>query len=651
MSRLESPISLVHWLSTTPARAQQVALCRGLVVAALIGTMGLPGCISVRRDRDRSQDDDDSPSADFPFGDDDDTTGADDELLGGDEQGEGLGDDDDDDHDHEHDGEDEHDHDGDDDDTTASGDEPGEDEGFTAPTCDAGLTAVLETDPTDPSPPTSFSQIQDLGTLSASNICITGYQFCGTGSGYAALDHYRFTVAEDDELQFSLKWLGIGDWDFVLDDEATFLDGVTGNVLVPYQEGPALFEEASWDGVAGTSYVMTVGCWDGMEGGYTLSVTTGSESSGGDSLGWPESVIYSGADTAGLRDLATADMDGDGDVDIVSASSSNHLIKWYANSGLPTPTFTDHTVSQGTWSVGNITLTRPRDIDLADMDGDGDVDVLSAGYYQYSGDPSQVYWIENDGSALPSFSRHLVNADVNGAGDVVAADIDGDGSLDVLTGEYYAGTVSWYPNDDSVNPAFADEVLVRSGSFGIAAVAAGDLDQDGDTDVVVTDHWHQQAWWFEQNDSDDGGWTEHRITSVNDSVHAVAVADVDGDQDLDLVTSEPFTGVIAWHENDGGSPLAFTRHVLSSSMDGATALQVADMDADGSLDVLVASPDNETIYWFANNGAPSPSFSAQLVTASAVDVETVQAADLDDDGDLDIVSGSTDGTLRWYENN
>ena len=62
----------------------------------------------------------------------------------------------------------------------------------------------------------------------------------------------------------------------------------------------------------------------------------------------------------------------------------------------------------------------------ADVDGDGDIDVLSASF----GNP-EVRWYENDGSG--NFTQHTVNDTVEGAYNVFAADVDGDGDMDVLS--------------------------------------------------------------------------------------------------------------------------------------------------------------------------------------------------------------------------
>ena len=75
------------------------------------------------------------------------------------------------------------------------------------------------------------------------------------------------------------------------------------------------------------------------------------------------------------------------------------------------------------------------------------------------------------------------------------------------------------------------------------------------------------------------------------------------------------------------------------------------MDNDGDLDILSASENDDTIAWYENNGAADPLFTKAVIATSADNAYDVQVADLDGDGDLDIVSASSlDNTVAWYEN-
>ena len=101
-----------------------------------------------------------------------------------------------------------------------------------------------------------------------------------------------------------------------------------------------------------------------------------------------EHVISTVADVA--FSVFAADLDGDGDTDVLSASIDDDKIAWYENDGSSPPIFTEHVIS----TVAN----RPHSVFATDLDGDGDADVLSAS-------DAGVFWYVNDGGTPPIFTR------------------------------------------------------------------------------------------------------------------------------------------------------------------------------------------------------------------------------------------------------
>ena len=90
----------------------------------------------------------------------------------------------------------------------------------------------------------------------------------------------------------------------------------------------------------------------------------------------------------------------------------------------------------------------------------------------------------------------------------------------------------------------------------------------------------------------------------------------------------------------------------SNMPNGAENVFAADIDGDGDLDINSASGKDDKITWFENNGAADPTFATTVIATSADNPHEVFIADMDNDGDLDIISTSTsDSTVAWYENN
>ena len=103
-------------------------------------------------------------------------------------------------------------------------------------------------------------------------------------------------------------------------------------------------------------------------------------------------------------------------------------------------------------------------------------------------------------------------------------------------------------------------------------------------------------------------------------------------------------------QNDGAADPSWTAADIATSADGANWVYVADMDGDGDLDIVSASERDDTIAWYENDGAANPSWTAADIAASAGRCNIGALPTWTDDGDLDIVSSSYfDDTIAWYE--
>ena len=139
-------------------------------------------------------------------------------------------------------------------------------------------------------------------------------------------------------------------------------------------------------------------------------------------------------------------------------------------------------------------------------------------------------------------------------------------------------------------------------------------------------------------------------TSADIPIHIFA-SDLDNDGDLDIVSASKNDNTIAWYENDGAVNPSWTAADIATSAANARAVYVADMDNDGDMDILSASQDDNTIAWYENDGAANPSWTAADIVTNIDGANFVFAADLDKDGDMDIVStGIIDDSVTWFKN-
>ena len=118
-----------------------------------------------------------------------------------------------------------------------------------------------------------------------------------------------------------------------------------------------------------------------------------------------------------------------------------------------------------------------------------------------------------------TFMESAISTDVNGAHDVHVADVDGDGDMDVLSASWSDG-IAWHENDGSEN--FTRHDLAQNSSRSVYAI---DVDSDGDIDILAGFWWTNMIAWYENDGSE--SFTEHVISDSADGPSSVRESDVD----------------------------------------------------------------------------------------------------------------------------
>ncbi len=320
-----------------------------------------------------------------------------------------------------------------------------------------------------------------------------------------------------------------------------------------------------------------------------------------------------------VSDIRSADLDGDNDLDIVIASSGvGATIGWYENLD-GNATFGQQRLIQRTQSVASL--------DVSDVDSDGDLDIF-AGY------TNRLVWYQNLGSNGQFADASRVNEDAAYGSPLATSDLDGDGDLDLISNIMDADPTSqlqvvWNENTDGQG-TFGPPQVIASGYR--AEVA--DLNGDQAADVIVVSDNTITAY---QNIDGSGTFGSPRVVRGQASHIAVATLDSDGHPDLITVQYSGSQSNLGWFKNLDGQGTFTSRTMIADARSEIASIQIADVDQDNDLDIVYVSPQAGEIGWYENKDGKG-----DFATPQIIDVGTpsysymrsssrVEVADLDGD--------------------
>ena len=337
-----------------------------------------------------------------------------------------------------------------------------------------------------------------------------------------------------------------------------------------------------------------------------------------------------GEEAAGPKDAHAADIDGDGDPDIIVASQYDNAVSWYENLGggefAPRQIISQQYI--GAWKTRT-----------ADIDGDLDLDIVAI-----SGGDGRIAWHANLGGG--SFAAQaVVDSNINGLASLAVGDLDGDNDPDLVIQSFWEDYIAWYENlgGGSFNVKRIVNVLVD----GAAEVRLADIDGDSDLDILSASNYDDKIAWYANNGTGTFG-AQQIISTQADWASGVFAADLDGDSDLDVLSTSKYDNKLAWYENTGDGTFG-AQQVISTAAEAPQNVIAADLDGDGDQDVLVVSWPQNKVSWFENLGGATFA-DERVITRHAFAAQTVDVADIDGDGDLDAISASRDDfATAWYE--
>ncbi|TXG39516.1 FG-GAP repeat domain-containing protein [Seonamhaeicola maritimus] len=344
-----------------------------------------------------------------------------------------------------------------------------------------------------------------------------------------------------------------------------------------------------------------------------------------------------------ISNLTVGDVNQDDLLDVVVCDIKNNTISIISQN--PKDTFTEKIVADS--------IKAPAHVQIFDFDSDGDKDLIVAllGMLFPNNDRiGSIIVLENDGRN--NFYKRVVIENISRVADVRAGDIDGDGDIDLVTAQfgYDDGETSWIENLG--NWTFKNHSLQNlSGPINVELI---DIDFDNDLDIIslVTQEW-EKIYCFENDGK--GNFKPKQLWGASNEDYGssgISITDINKDGKPDILYTNgdafdylpplprPWHGV-QWLENLGG--IKFKHHHITN-FPGAFSARATDVDKDNDEDIFVVSgfnywdkPTAESIILLENDG--NNTFNKHTIAKSPTHLITLELADFNKDGHMDMVTG------------
>jgi hypothetical protein len=301
-----------------------------------------------------------------------------------------------------------------------------------------------------------------------------------------------------------------------------------------------------------------------------------------------------------LSDLAI-DVNGDGYPDIVSCSYWSKPLTWWENPGRQNKPWIEHVIEtrspvEFAFLVDILNTGKPQQ--LLPQYGDPKFPLT---WYEISGKGSEARWV-----------GHEISPQSYGHG-IGAGDINRDGRTDIITPK------GWF--EAPTDPRFGKWIFHSEFDLGATGfIYTLDVNDDGLPDLVTSLGHDYGIFWYEQKKDDSGGrkWVKHVIDNAWSQAHALTLADLDGDRQVEIITGKRYYA----HEHDPGANeplgvywyekirtdrgLQWRRHIIdySTRAGGGMQIPVLDLDGDGDMDIVVAGKSGLFLFENLTNNPP-----------------------------------------------
>jgi hypothetical protein len=327
--------------------------------------------------------------------------------------------------------------------------------------------------------------------------------------------------------------------------------------------------------------------------------------------------------------IALADLDGDGKLDVATPNN-------YSTTGVPASI----SVLRNTSSTGNISFANKVDFEngvltyaiaAGDLNGDGKPDLIATSIVN----KAVSVFINTSVMGLISFSPKIELASGDNPYSLAISDFDKDGRPDIVVANYLSNSISVYRNTSvGSTTSFASKIDYTT-SLGPRSVAVGDFNGDDKTDIAVTNEFSNTVSVF-KNTSSPGSisFDSKADFATGSKPYGVACGDLNNDGNTDLVVANNSAGTISLFKNTTAGTISFAPKLDVGASSSPYSVAIGDMNGDGKVDILVPGM-NPTVHENSSTlSTLSVAGKAYLFTSPQPFI--VAPGDMDGDGKDDI---------------
>ena len=344
-------------------------------------------------------------------------------------------------------------------------------------------------------------------------------------------------------------------------------------------------------------------------------------------------VIAPDSGWKGLHSLQLADFDGDGDLDVFTAEMHGREQERVA--------ICESADGKGdAWSVHILSRCGCHNAKVADLNGDGAPDIAGKNYEK---DKRPRIWINPNGpfhpatkkTSLDNWQRHIITMDGaprNGY-HIFAADLNSDSNVDIATGD------AWYENPGHLGDNWKRHGL-EAGLGRIIAVF--DFDRDGHQDILGG------RFGWARNDGAGNFRIFGNIAAKGGFIQGAAVGCFSTSRrDISVYTHKNGDHIRKLDVPSNPASAKWSDHLIYDWTGKSKDIDAGDLDRDGDCDIMFVGRDSDTLQWLSNNGDRTFSVHTFNQAPSSI-VHRCKLADIDGDGKLDVLTGSKGKMLHWY---